>query len=208
MRAAGSRTAIPALARMLEISTHHACETGEQTTLADPRSPQSIILSSILDGTGRRSHDHSGHQPLSNRHRARCSWVLCLPRLRALQVCRRRPTPGVAAVPHGRHPQTLYGAIFVKGVPQGSYPFSRPSVSLFDLGSPFLRPDPRDRLGPARAGAVKDGRAAPPGGLVLDGSEHGGTLERVGMTKSEGSCVMVHEGTCHVLVCGGPKPKP
>jgi hypothetical protein len=107
MRAAGSRPAIPALARMLEISTHHACETGEQTALADPRSPQSIILSSILDGTGRRSHDHSGHQPLSNRHRARCSWVLCLPRLRALQVCRRRPTPGVAAVPHGRHPQTF-----------------------------------------------------------------------------------------------------
>jgi hypothetical protein len=30
---------------MLEISTHHACETGEQTPLADPRSPQSIILS-------------------------------------------------------------------------------------------------------------------------------------------------------------------
>jgi hypothetical protein len=25
----------------------------------------------------------------------------------------------------------LYGADFVKGVPQGSYPFSRPSVSLF-----------------------------------------------------------------------------
>ena len=27
----------------------------------------------------------------------------------------------------------FYGADFVKGVPQGSYPFSRPSVSLFDL---------------------------------------------------------------------------
>jgi len=37
------------------------------------------------------------------------------------------------------HFRTLYGAIFVKGVPQGSYPFLRPSVSLFDLGSPFLR---------------------------------------------------------------------
>ena len=30
---------------------------------------------------------------------------------------------------NGRH--TFYGAFFVKGVPQGSYPFSRPSVSLF-----------------------------------------------------------------------------
>jgi hypothetical protein len=27
---------------------------------------------------------------------------------------------------------TFYGAFFVKGVPQGSYPFSRPSVSLFE----------------------------------------------------------------------------
>jgi transposase len=35
----------------------------------------------------------------------------------------------------GRHAgvrKTLYGADFVKGVPQGSYPFSRPSVSLFE----------------------------------------------------------------------------
>jgi hypothetical protein len=30
-----------------------------------------------------------------------------IPRLRALQVCRRRPTLGVAAVPNGRHPQTF-----------------------------------------------------------------------------------------------------
>src|SRR6476620_5543298 len=30
-----------------------------------------------------------------------------LPRLRALQVCRRRPTLGVVAVPHGRHPETF-----------------------------------------------------------------------------------------------------
>jgi hypothetical protein len=35
---------------------------------------------------------------------------------------------GITAVLH-----TFYGAFFVKGVPQGSYPFSRPSVSLFDL---------------------------------------------------------------------------
>jgi hypothetical protein len=110
MRAAGSRPAIPALARMLENSTHHACETGEQTALADPRSPQSIILSSIIDGTGRRSHDHSGRQPGANRHKARCSWMLSLPRLRALQVAdagRRRvwlwsPTAGIRKPSHER----------------------------------------------------------------------------------------------------------
>ena len=33
---------------------------------------------------------------------------------------------------------SLYGADFVKGVPQGSYPFSCPSVSLFDLAARFF----------------------------------------------------------------------
>lgn len=38
----------------------------------------------------------------------------------------------------------LYGAIFVKGVPRGSYPFSCPSVSLFDLGEPVSSSRPGD----------------------------------------------------------------
>ena len=37
---------------------------------------------------------------------------------------------------------TFYGAFFVKGVPQGSYPFSRPS-RLCSPWKTFLRPDPR-----------------------------------------------------------------
>jgi hypothetical protein len=32
----------------------------------------------------------------------------------------------------------FYGADFVKGVAQGTYPFSHPSVSLFDLGRRFF----------------------------------------------------------------------
>jgi hypothetical protein len=40
-------------------------------------------------------------------------------------------------------------------------------------------------------------------GLSLDGSEHDGTLERVGMTKSEGSPRVVHEHSCHILLFGG-----
>jgi hypothetical protein len=36
-------------------------------------------------------------------------------------------------------------------------------------------------------------RSATRKGLVLEGFEHDGTLERVGMTKSEGSCGWVHE---------------
>ena len=82
----------------------------------------------------------------------------------------------------------LYGADFVKGVPQGSYSFSCPSVSLFDLAARFFVPTHSIET-PARAGAVKDGRVAPTRkGLVLDGSEHDGTLVVVGMTTSEGSC--------------------
>ena len=38
-----------------------------------------------------------------------------------------------------RRPKTLCGAIFVNGCPRGAYTFISSSVSLFDLGSPFLR---------------------------------------------------------------------
>ena len=48
-------------------------------------------------------------------------------------------------------------------------------------------------------------RSATRKGLVLDGSEHDGTLAVIGMTTSEGSCGWVHECSCHILVCGGPK---
>jgi len=40
--------------------------------------------------------------------------------------------------------------------------------------------------------------------LVLEGSEHDGThLARVGMTRSRGARVVVHDCSCHILVCGG-----
>ena len=39
----------------------------------------------------------------------------------------------------------LYGAFFVKGVPQGSYPFCCTSEFLCSTWcNPFLRPDPRE----------------------------------------------------------------
>jgi hypothetical protein len=41
------------------------------------------------------------------------------------------------------------------------------SILLFDLKSPFFRPDPGVR-GARRARSVKDGATAPPSGLVLD----------------------------------------
>ena len=75
----------------------------------------------------------------------------------------------------------LYGVFFVKGVPQGSYPFSS-SVSLFDPKARFLVPTTR-WLSRRRA-QEQSGLAAlaATGRLGLDGSESAGTLRRVGMT--------------------------
>jgi hypothetical protein len=62
------------------------------------------------------------------------------------------------------------------------------SVSLFDLEISFLRPDPQVLQSRARAGAVKVGRdtsLSTSFGLArryLDSSEHGGTLDAIGIT--------------------------
>jgi len=65
----------------------------------------------------------------------------------------------------------------------------QPSLCL-RLRAPYLYPDPTHSIEtPARAGAGKDGAySAARKGLVLDGSEHDGTLVVVGMTTSEGGC--------------------
>jgi hypothetical protein len=92
----------------------------------------------------------------------------------------------------------LYGAIFVKGVSLGSYPFSVPSVSLFDLAAGFFAPTQR-RVG---AGARRSGQ----GWRVsahLDGSEHGGTLALVGMTSRVEPASGATTTRGHMLVFGG-----
>jgi hypothetical protein len=85
-----------------------------------------------------------------------------------------------------KHHCPLYGAFLVKGVPQGSHPFSHPSVSLFDLAA-VSSPRPTHRV----AGARRSGQGWPchwaaTDRLGLDGSEHDGILVVVGMTTSEG----------------------
>ena len=97
------------------------------------------------------------------------------------------------------------GRFLSRGFPRGAYPIILTSCFLVRPVSPFPRPDPHDRVEPARAEAVKDGRVSAHRRLVLEGFEHDGTLAVVGMTKSEGSCGLVHEASCHILVCGGPK---
>ena len=99
---------------------------------------------------------------------------------------------------------SLYGADFVKGVPEGSYPFSRPSVSLFDLAARFFAPTCTS-ASPARAEAVKDGRFSAHRRLVLEGFEHDGTLERVGDDDVRGELRIGARTSCHMLVRGGPK---
>src|SRR5262245_13794333 len=86
------------------------------------------------------------------------------------------------------HHHGLYGAIFVKGVPQGSYPLSRTSVSLFDLKARFFAPTHT----PGVAGARRSRQWLPafsgsPKGFGLDGSEHAGRLAVVGVTMSRGA---------------------
>ena len=81
----------------------------------------------------------------------------------------------------------FYGADFVKGVRQGSYPFSHPSVSLFDLVARFFAPThtPSGRRAQERSRLAVHWAATDR--LGLDGSEHDGILVVVGMTTSEGS---------------------
>jgi hypothetical protein len=105
--------------------------------------------------------------------------------------------------PTGKRGQTLYGAIFVKGVPRRVYPFSCPSVSLFDLGSPFLHPDPQ-LMAPAARRSGQGWRISATARLVLDGSEHDGTVAVVGDDDIEGSPACgLRDCSRHILVCGG-----
>src|SRR5215510_6562926 len=49
------------------------------------------------------------------------------------------------------------------------------------------------------------GALAPTEGSSLRASSTTAHLSVSGMTTSEGSCGLVHEASCHILVCGGPK---
>jgi hypothetical protein len=65
------------------------------------------------------------------------------------------------------------------------------TVSLFDLESPFLRPDPHVLEADARRGQGQPSLCADLRSIVsrpsLDSAEHVGTLVVIGMTVSEGS---------------------
>ena len=85
----------------------------------------------------------------------------------------------------------MYGALRVKRFVHGTFTFLC-RVSLLDLESRFSAPT-RNCAGPARAGAVKNGRRADlamhdvPARPLLDSSEHVGMLMLVGMTITRGA---------------------
>jgi hypothetical protein len=104
----------------------------------------------------------------------------------------------------------LYGAFFVKEFWQGGAFFSL-LVSLFDLKARFFVPT-RTSLTSARAGAVKVRRhtnlAACATRPHLDGFEHDGTLDAVGMT-IRGKPAFGRDHSRRNLVFGGSRrPEP
>src|SRR5262245_27574290 len=86
------------------------------------------------------------------------------------------------------------------------FPIHFSSLSFFVRpGSPFLRPDPHIRIAGARKKRSRMGALAPTEGSSLRASSTTAHLSVSAMTTSEGSCGLVHEASCHVLLCGGPK---
>src|SRR5262245_63804191 len=119
-----------------------------------------------------------------------CSTCLGVLRLMRLVRTVRTPQPvdfeDARALLKERAAVTLYGAIFVKGVPRGSYPFSCLSVSLFDLGNPFLHPDPRS-MRPAARRSGQGWRGSATEGSSLRAPSTTAHLARVGDDDIEGS---------------------
>ena len=107
-----------------------------------------------------------------------------------------------------RRVRSLYGADFVKGVPQGAYRYFSTSVSLFDLDNPFPRPDPHGTSGQRAQERSRMARSATRKGFVLDGSEHDGRLVVVGMTKSRGARAWCTNVRATSLYAAGQRPKP
>src|SRR5262249_4971518 len=82
------------------------------------------------------------------------------------------------------------------------------SVSFFVRpGSRFFVPTCTSAL-PARAEAVKDGRVSAHRRLVLEGSEHDGTLAVIGMTTSRGAAARGTKHRATSLYAAGQRPRP
>src|SRR5262245_25863610 len=105
---------------------------------------------------------------------------------------------------HTRRPRTRGWGAFCQGCLRGPYPFFL-SLSFFVRPAQHVSSS-RPTMGWGRRAQEPSRMArerATAKGLVLDGSEHDGTVAVVGDDDIEGSPRMVHEGSCHILVFGG-----
>src|SRR6266511_6182297 len=170
-------------------------------------------ISLLLDPYYRfRSCSHSHH--LRGRQQRLCrvrKWREA-PYLHAL---RRRLTRGPSAAspirsewrssapPTASPSAALYGASKVKHRSEGTVIFLHSSF-LVRPGSPFLRPDPQFSTAVARRGGQGRATIARPRGLVLDGSEHDGTVGWWGRRLEGSSPFAARDQSHRNLVCGGP----
>ena len=98
---------------------------------------------------------------------------------------------------------SLYGASKVKPRSEGTVIFLHSSF-LVRPGSPFLRSDPQFSAAVARRGGQGRATIARPRGLVLDGSEHDGTVGWSGRRLEGSSPFAARDQSHRDLVCGGP----
>src|SRR6266545_842090 len=108
----------------------------------------------------------------------------------------------VSAPPAASPSAALYGASKVKHRSEGTVIFLHSSF-LVRPGSPFLRPDPQFSTAVARRGGQGRATIARPRGLVLDGSEHDGTVGWSGRRLEGSSPFAARDQSHRNLVCGG-----
>ena len=101
-------------------------------------------------------------------------------------------------------PSACMGRILSRGCRQGLIHFLVPQF-LCSTWQRVSSPRPAHAHRRRAQKRSRMGALAPTEGLSLRASSTTAHLSVSGMTTSEGSCGLVHEASCHMLVCGGPK---
>jgi len=193
--------------------------SGSKGTARQPRTFPEPRRRSADRRTHRQNHRPNHFNPNSliqaprpNPHSTRGTATHPPPRFRALALFGRRPLqrPHTLVMPAT---ENLVWGFFCQGVSGGRLICFPSSVSLFDLEARFLVPT-RASLTSARAGAVKVRRRTNLAACAtlarphLDGFEHDGTLDAVGMT-IRGKPAFGRDHSRRNLVFGGSRrPEP
>jgi hypothetical protein len=94
------------------------------------------------------------------------------------------------------------GRFLSRGCPEGPIHFLVPQFLCSTWESPFLRPAPR-LMAPAARRSGQGWRVSATEGSSLRVPSTTAHLARVGDDEIEGSPRVVHDCSCHILVCGG-----